>query len=154
MKSSAVIDSEEVDRLFAKLDKQFSRDIVKVLSMTAQQGINVILERTEQGYGYQGKFKPYSPQYATSKAQGWPGTSTRRAFSGDPSGVVNLNVSGNMLGSMRSKMDRINLTAEIAFSRAAESKKAFFNNQIRPFFGFNQKEKNDLRKFFYRKFTV
>lgn len=154
MNTSAVIDTKEVDRLFKKLGRQYSKDIVHALSATAQQGIVMILDRTQKGKGYQNRFKSYTPQYARSKAEGWPRTKTRRAFGGDPSGTVNLMVSGNMLSSIRSKVDKPNLTAELGFTRATEAKKAYWNNQQRPFFGFNQREKNFLRKFFYKRLTT
>lgn len=154
MNTSAVIDTTEVDRLFKKLGSQYSKDIVTALSATAQQGIVLILDRTEKGKGYKGQFKPYTPEYARSKAEGWPRTKTRSAFGGDPSGKVNLMVTGNMLSSIRSKVDKPNLTAELGFTRATEAKKAFWNNRIRPFFGFNTKEKNALRKFFYKRLTT
>lgn len=153
MNTSAVIDFSEVDRLFKKLGRQYSKDIVNALSATAQQGIVTILDRTLKGKGYQYRFKRYSPEYAKSKAEGWPRTKNRRAFGGDPSGKVNLMVSGNMLSSIKSKVDKPQLTAEIGFSRATEAKKAYWNNQSRPFFGFNQREKNFLRKFFYKRLT-
>lgn len=154
MNTSAVIDSTEVDRLFKRLGRQYSKDIVRALSATAQQGIVMILDRTEKGKGYNNRFKPYNPQYARSKAQGWPRTKTRRAFGGDPSGKVNLMVSGNMLSSIKSKVDKPNLTAELGFSRATEAQKAYWNNRTRPFFGFNQREQNFLRKFFYKRLTT
>lgn len=153
MNTSAVIDFSEVDRLFKNLGRQYSKDIVNALSATAQQGIVTILDRTEKGKGYESRFKRYSPEYAQSKAEGWPRTKTRRAFGGDPSGKVNLMVSGNMLSSIKSTVDKPKLTAEIGFSRATEAKKAYWNNQSRPFFGFNQREKNFLRKFFYKRLT-
>jgi len=153
MKASAVIDFSEVDRLFKNLGRQYSKDIVKALSTTAQQGIVVILDRTKKGKGYETRFKRYSPQYARAKAQGWPRSKTRRAFGGDPSGKVNLMVSGNMLSSIKSTVDKPQLTAELSFSRATEAKKAYWNNQIRPFFGFNQREQKFLRKFFYKRLT-
>lgn len=153
MNSTAVIDTSDVDRLFNRLRRQFPKDVANALSATAQKGITTILDRTERGVGYKGAFSRYTPEYARRKAEGWPQAQGRRAFSGDPSGAVNLMVTGNMLGSMTAKLDKQKLTAEIRFTRAGEAKKAFFNNQKRPFFGFNQKEKMILRKFFYKRLT-
>jgi len=127
-------------------------DIVSLnLYKTAQAGIQVIQDRTEKGKGYEGRFMKYTPAYAKSKAEGWPKTETRSAFSGDPSGVVNLMVTGNMLGSIIA--ERKSDLAKIKFARATESKKAFYNNRIRPFFGFNDSEKRALTKFFIREVT-
>jgi hypothetical protein len=149
MKSTAVIDTSEVDALFKRIDKQFSKDIVKALNVTAMKGVNMILDRTEKGKGYESRFARYTPEYAKRKAEGWPRAKNRPAFSGDPSGNVNLQVTGKMLSSMTTRLDKPKLTAEIAFTRANESKKAYYNNQKRPFFGFNQREQRYLRRFFY-----
>ena len=149
MKSTAVIDTRDVDRLFERIDKQFSKDIVKALDVTAQKGITMILDRTAKGKGYEFRFARYTPEYAKRKAEGWPRSQNRPAFGGDPSGKVNLQVSGRMLSAMKRTLNKPKLTAEITFSRAEEAKKAYYNNQKRPFFGFNQREKQYLKRFFY-----
>lgn len=128
--------------------KAMPQEIDRALSITSQQGINVILDRTEKGKQIGGgAFKPYSPEYARSKSSGWPRTKTRRAFSGDPSGDVNLMVSGNMLSSISQRRVKKGVR-EIYFTRATAARKAFFNNKSRPFFGFSQKEVNRLSNVF------
>lgn len=154
MNTSLEIDTAEVERLFQQLGSQFSKNIGKALSASAQYGIAIIQDRTEDGIGYKGIFAPYSPSYARAKAKGWKRSSPkaktyRKAFGGDASGKVNLMVHGTMLSSMRSKLNGAALSAEIYFSRASEAKKAAQNNAKRPFFGFNEREKNKVRKFFY-----
>jgi hypothetical protein len=138
MNLSINIDTSEVDRHFARLGRQFSKDIAKGLSATAQRGTNIILDRTEKGRGYLAPFPAYTQEYAAFRSK--KGRST----------TPDLNFSGKMLGSMRSKVNKPEMTADIYFSRVAEAKKAAANNKKRPFFGFNDKEKNYLRKWFYK----
>lgn len=128
--------------------KDLPEIISTALHKTAQAGIQVIQDRTEKGVGYEGRFKKYTPEYARYKASGWPKGETRSAFSGDPSGIVNLQVTGDMLGNM-SAFKRSDY-ATIKFTRAVEAEKAFYNNRTRPFFGFNESEKRKLSKFFMR----
>jgi len=147
MKVDVRIDAKRLHTYIKRAIKDMPQEIDRALYKTSQQGVNVILNRTEKGTGTDGAFKRYTPAYATIKAEGWPGTKTRRAFGGDPSGVVNLMVSGNMLSSMTATKPK-NHRSRITFSRATEAKKAFWNNQQRKFFEFNQKEVNKLSSFF------
>jgi hypothetical protein len=144
--------------LKADLAKERSRLLRKVpqaLLKTAQYGTQIILDRTSKGRGYDGIFKRYTPEYAARKKEGWPASNGGRgyypAFSGDSSGVVNLMVTGRMLGSIQQK--RVgNSEVQLYFSRATEAKKAAFNNKTRPFFGFNSQEKDRLQTFFNKVF--
>lgn len=146
------VDATKVTALIKNAAKALPKDVDRALSITAQQGINIIQDRTAEGRGYRGRFMPYTPQYAKAKAEGWPGTASRRAFSGDPSGIVNLQVRGTMLSSMTS--NKVSSTAyEISFSRAAENAKAYWNNRTRKFFGFNQQEKRQLARVFSKVVT-
>ena len=120
----------------------------KALNRTAILGTNIILDRTAKGEGFDGKFEPYSAGYAMRKSLGWEGSGQTRGFGGDASGMVNLRVSGQMLGSITHKSNQNK--AEIFFSRATEAKKAAMNNKLRPFFGFNDAEKDRLVKYFMR----
>lgn len=103
----------------------------KGLTLAALKGVNIILDRTEKGVGFEGPLKAYSPDYLKLKQS--------KGFSG----IVDLNWTGNMLGSITvdSKQD----VATLFFSRSVEAKKAAMNNKTRPFFGFNDKEENKLR---------
>jgi len=126
-------------RVTALLDREIKatpKKIDRALSMTAQQGINVILDRTEKGIGYIGRFAPYTPAYAKFRA--------KKGLKVSP---VDLNFSDNMLSSIASRRVSKGLY-EIYFTRAVEAKKAVFNNIKRPFFGFNTKEKGNLSRFF------
>lgn len=146
--------SLNVDEVMKSLNKSKAEIAViveKSLMKTAQFGTQIILDRTEKGVGYAGRFAPYSPAYRKAKAAGWKATPTRRGFGGDSSGVVNLNVSGSMLSSIQQRALNQN-AVRIYFGRATEAKKAAFNNERRPFFGFNNKEQEALSRFFIRDF--
>ena len=147
MKVDVRIDAKRLQTYIKRAIKDMPQEIDRALYKTGQQGVNVILDRTEKGTGTDGAFKRYTPAYATIKAEGWPGTKTRRAFGGDPSGTVNLMVTGEMLGSMTATKPK-NHRTRITFLRSSEAKKAFWNNRQRKFFEFNQKEVNKLGGFF------
>ena len=138
MNISAEIDTKEVQRLLDKVGQQLPRDVRKALSATAQQGIYLILDRTERGVGYRGKFPDYSAQYAKFRKK-----------NGRQTAAVDFNYSGKMLSSIISQVKGDEAT--IKFNRATEAKKGAFLNQKRPWFGFNQTEKNQITHFFYKR---
>ena len=128
-----------------KRQKEIQAGIKLALSKTAQVGINVIQDRTEKGQGYEGKFKPYSKGYAIAKKNGWPRSKDRRSFSGDASGIVNLNVTGTMIGGMTSKAN--SKRAVIFFLQIQKLlKEQRETTGIRPFFGFNRLKKSNWQK--------
>ena len=133
-----------------KRQAEIKAGIKLALSKTAQVGINIIQDRTEKGQGYEGKFKAYSKGYAKAKKSGWPKSKDRSSFSGDASGIVNLNVTGSrgMLASMTSKAN--SSRAVIFFTNPNATEKAVHNNKTRAFFGFNRLEEKQLAKTFER----
>lgn len=151
MKVDIRLDTKELEKALNRTKDEIQKQIPVALMRTAQFGTQIILDRTEKGKGVNGPFKPYSPFYAKAKNQGWPRTLSRPAFGGDSSGVVNLMVTGKMLSSIQQKMDGQD-SVRIYFARATEAKKAAFNNERRPFFGFNVSEKQRLQTFFGRAF--
>ena len=122
--------------------KKMPQNIDRALAITAQQGLNMILARTAKGKGTNFPFKSYSDKYARFRAQ-----------KGRKIAPVDLNFTGRMLGSLTTERVRSGVQ-RIKFSRAEESRKAYFNNQTRPFFGFNQREKAFLGKFFRSKLAI
>ena len=149
------IDSTRLQANLRKLQKSIPAKVKRTLMQTAQFGTTIILDRTGKGIGYSGKFKPYDAKYKAYKSKGWPSSKEgariyRPSFSGDSSGIVNLNVNGDMLKSIQSKYVS-NGVAQIYFSMGPEAKKAAFNNKKRPFFGFNKTEKARLSKFFFKR---
>lgn len=137
-------DATRVTALLDRTVKALPAEIDKALAMTAMQGINMIEDRTESGRGYLGAFRPYSPAYAKF-----------RSARGRQITPVNLNFTGRMLSSMAARRVTRGVQ-EIYFTRAEEARKAYFHNVtgagngriVRPFFGFNDREKAFLGKFF------
>ena len=131
-----------------KRQAEIKAGIKLALSRTAQVGINIIQDRTAEGQGYKGKFKAYSKDYAIAKKEGWPRSKSRSSFSGDASGIVNLNVTGKMTGGMTSKAN--SSRAVIFFTNPKITERAMINDSIRPFFGFSRLEEKQLAKTFER----
>lgn len=109
----------------------------RALLATAVKGSEIILERTAKGQGFKSAFPAYSEKYAKFRRE--TGRSTR----------PDLFYSGNMLGNMTQKAN--SNQAVIYFSRSAEAKKAAFNNELRPFMGFDRRESQELSAFFARR---
>lgn len=133
----------KVEPTLDKIVKRRSRKLLgstkKALSLTAQKGVEIILDRTEKGVGFKGKFQPYSKKYFLQKSKK------------DKTGIVNLMMTGQMLGAMTTKANR--KQAEIFFVGREQNKKATFNNIKRPFMGFNKREEKRLAKVFERHLT-
>jgi len=132
--------TSNVNKIAKALDKQgkdLDKAMQRALSITAQEGINIIEKRTERGVGFKGgEFEPYTDKYAKYRKDNRRGTKP------------NLEFSGKMLGDMSTKANR--REANIFFLRATEAKKAAMNNKTRPFFGFNRKEKQKLTDVFFK----
>lgn len=133
------IDARGLERTLNNASVDIQRQIQKSLLKTAQFGTQIILDRTERGVGYKGKFKPYSAPYKKIRSEKGRGL------------VPDLNFSGRMLASIKQTNESKNV-AKIYFGRAQEAKKAAFNDKLRPFFGFNSLEKDRLSKFFRKDF--
>ena len=129
--------AKKVEKALKQKGKDINQSLKRALSITAQEGINIIEDRTEKGVGYKGGvFAPYTEKYAIFRSNRGRGKN------------VNLEFTGRMLGSMTSKADRKKAT--IFFTRAEEAKKAAMNNKTRPFFGFNRQEEKRLANVFFR----
>lgn len=128
--------AKEIARRVGKKGKELSASVKRALLITAQEGVNVIQDRTAKGVGYKGMFASYTPEYALFRSG--KGRSTK----------PDLNFTGQMLGSMSVRAN--SKQAEIFFSRATESKKAAMNDKKRPFFGFNDQEEKQLGKIFFK----
>ena len=128
--------AKEVAKRVGKKGKELSASVKKALSITAQQGINIIEARTKKGIGFKGAFKSYSDGYAQFRSESGRGTKPDLSFT------------GQMLGSITSRAT--SKKAEIFFTRAAEAEKAAKNNKSRPFFGFSRAEQKQLGGIFFR----
>lgn len=128
--------AKEIARRVGKKGKELSASVKRALLITAQEGVNVIQDRTAKGVGYKGMFASYTPEYALFRSGKGRGTKP------------DLNFTGQMLGSMSVRAN--SKQAEIFFSRATESKKAAMNDKKRPFFAFNDQEEKQLGKIFFK----
>lgn len=118
-----------------EIEVKKQRNMKRALSVTAQTGVNIILQRTAKGYDWKGQsFINYTPSYEQFRVQS--GRSTQ----------PNLFFSGNMLGSMTTEVKGNN--AYIFFSRKEEAAKASKNNKKRPFMNFNDIERRKLQQTF------
>lgn len=129
----------EINKSIKVTKKSLLQNTKKALSKTAEKGVEIILDRTEKGVGFKGKFKPYSEKYFIQKSKK------------DKTGIVNLMMTGQMLGAMTTKANR--RQAEIFFIGSNQNKKATFNNKTRPFMGFDKREEKRLAKVFERYLT-
>lgn len=137
MQVSIKTNAKKIEKALKKKGVDVGKSMKRALSITAQEGINIIEARTEDGVGYKGgAFKGYSEKYAKFRKAKGRGSN------------VDLQFSGRMLGSMTSKADK--KKAKIFFTRAEEAKKAAMNNKTRPFFGFNRQEEKQLSRIFFR----
>ena len=123
-------------RDLAKIIKQEERDVKrgidKAIGRVGSLGKQIILKRTKVGEGADGPFKPYTAAYMS-----------RLNRQGKPDSPVDLFNTGQMLRSMQVRQAN-SRTAEIYFDNPTAAKKAAFNDQTRPFFGFNAKEEDRL----------
>lgn len=154
MKTSIVFDSKKLERKLEQIQKQMPAKVDKALVQTSLYGINVITDSASKGYGYKGRFAPYTPEYRERKAEGWSSTPKTRGFGGAGSvGRPNLFLRGEMFGAISAILERRGV-AKIYFTRATEAKKAVFNEKKRPFFGFSKDGKDRLRKFFFNRVKI
>ena len=113
-----------------------SRGITKAIGKTGTLGKSIILDRTKLGKGINSAFKPYTPEYMAVLEE-----------EGKPSDTVDLYNTGQMLRSMQTKQLN-SRTVQIYFDNPEAAKKAAFNNEARPFFGFSAKEEQRLSTYF------
>lgn len=137
MQVNITTNADKIERALKKKGKDIGASFKKALSITAQEGVNIIENRTADGVGYKdGAFVRYTEKYREFRES--------RGRGDKP----DLNFTGKMLGSMTTKANR--REANIFFTRAAEAKKAAMNNKTRPFFGFSKTEEKQLGKVFFR----
>ena len=143
---SLKIDVKTFPEDFTKITRAQRRDVkrgvTKGIAQTALKGIEIIENRTEDGMGINGKFAPYPKKYKK-----W------LKNAGYPVEPVDLENEGDMLRSMQAKVTSSN-EAMLYFDNATQAKKAAFNNQSRPFFGFNDKEEKRLADVFRKQLKL
>jgi hypothetical protein len=130
------IDKSQLDRKLAAIVKEQPKKVGKALGRTATLGINILLERLDDGQGLKGVFKPYSESYALF-----------REMKGKQAALVDLNFSGDMWSSLTvSKLTT--KKAVISATSALEKKKIAKTDKQRPWFGFKPDEEKSLVRFF------
>lgn len=139
MKMDLELDSRKVEAMLKAKGSNLKSALKTAALSTAEKGIDIIESRTARGMGIYSPFVGYSPKYKEWK------------LSKNPTGTVNLELSGDMLGAMNATKLGFKVGAEIGFNRLNEARKAVRNNQIRPFFGFNNREQNKLKRWFMSK---
>lgn len=137
MKINISLNDKAIRQRLAEMERDLPDNLDKALAQTAFHGSNIIADRTKAGRGIDGLFKPYSVQYAEFRRKNGRGAN------------VDLNYTGQMMSSLTAFKRRG--YAEIRFSNALANKKAYFNNRLRPFFGFNSNEKRQLVEFMKRR---
>ena len=131
-------DDKAVMARLRDLEKKTPQKIDTAIKKTAMTGTRIILERTDKGMGFKGPFKPYSEKYAKFRAK-----------TGLQIAPVDLNFTGNMTGALSNRPIGVG-RQRLYFLGKLSNKKAFYNNQTRPFFGFSKKEKTRLKNVFKR----
>jgi len=127
---------KDLTKITKKPKRNISRGITKAIGKTGTLGKSIILDRTKLGKGINSAFKPYTPEYMAVLSE-----------EGKPDSPVDLYNTGQMLRSMQTKQLN-SRTAQIYFDNPEAAKKAAFNNEARPFFGFNPKEEQRLSTYF------
>jgi len=123
---------KDLTKITKQAQRDISRGITKAIGKTGTLGKSIILDRTKVGKGINSDFNEYTPEYmAILKDQG------------KPDFPVDLYNEGQMLRSMQAKQLN-SRTAQIYFDNPEAAKKAAFNNETRPFFGFSAKEEKRL----------
>lgn len=127
---------KDLTKITKQAQRDISRGITKAIGRTGTLGKSIILDRTKLGKGINSAFKQYTPEYMAVLSE-----------EGKPDSPVDLYNTGQMLRSMQTKQLN-SRTAQIYFDNPEAAKKAAFNNEARPFFGFNPKEEQRLSTYF------
>ena len=127
---------KDLTKITKQARRNISRGITKAIGKTGTLGKSIILDRTKLGKGINSAFKPYTPEYMAVLSE-----------EGKPDSPIDLYNTGQMLRSMQTKQLN-SRTAQIYFDNPEAAKKAAFNNEARPFFGFNPKEEQRLSTYF------
>ena len=127
---------KDLTKITKRAQRDISRGITKAIGRTGTLGKSIILDRTKLGKGINSAFNAYTPEYMAVLSE-----------EGKPDYPVDLYNTGQMLRSMQTKQLN-SRTAQIYFDNPEAAKKAAFNNETRPFFGFSAKEEQRLSAYF------
>jgi len=123
---------KDLTKITKQAQRDISRGITRAIGRTGTLGKSIILDRTKVGKGINSDFNEYTPEYMAILSE-----------EGKPDSPVDLFNTGQMLRSMQTKQLN-SRTAQIYFDNPEAAKKAAFNNETRPFFGFSAKEEKRL----------
>ena len=133
---------KDLSKITRKARRDIDRGITKGIGEAAILGKDIIDSRTGKGQGIDRAFDPYTDGYIK-----W------LENNGYPTDEVDLEVSGDMLRSIQTKVTS-SREAMIYFDNAFQAKKAAFNNETRPFFGFNDKEEKRMAAAFRKEIKL
>jgi len=157
MNISVSLDTKHLNKMLDKAVRTTPHIVAGALSKATANASELLVDRTSKGYGVDGALRPYSARYAAMKRAGWKSTRSRRGFGGDSSGVVNLTVHNDMLGSIapfKAKISGKRIWSVIAPDRASEKLKVFHTNNQRYWWGFSSRERSKISSEFRRFFVA
>jgi len=130
--------TKKIQKKFNRFLKRFPRVTRKGLEQAGEQLRRIIEDKTTRGEKYtSGRFVAYSPEYSALKGKT----------------TVDLQDSNRMLQSMKSRVVN-NYKSQVYFNDMGMGKRAYWhqtgsgNLPKRPFFGFNKKVENVIKKQF------
>jgi phage gpG-like protein len=130
--------TKKIQKKFNRFLKRFHRVTRKGLEQAGEQLRRIIEDKTTRGEKYtSGRFVGYSPEYSALKGKT----------------IVDLQDSNRMLQSMKSRVVN-NYKSQVYFNDMGMGKRAYWhqtgsgNLPERPFFGFNKKVENVIKKQF------
>lgn len=131
----------DVDAKIKRLMRQLPAEADRALTKAAINLTNKIKRGVARGRGLNGTpFAPYDPAYAKIRA--------KRGRSIAP---VDLNFTGRMLGAMQGSLARRGI-AKVSFTSVAQSRKAYFTDQRRPWFGVDRDGRREVKQTVLRHF--
>jgi hypothetical protein len=138
---SVKVPKNTAESALANLQRRLPVESQKAALKAAQAVSNNIKRNASKGVGLnRSAFKPYTPAYAKLRQK-----------KGRSISPVDLNFTGQMFASMNASKFNAT-TARVAFSGLAQARKAFFNNQRRPFFGIDRNYRDTIGRVFRRHF--
>ena len=130
--------TKNIQKKFNRFLKRFPKITKMGVEQAGAQLRNIIEEKTTRGEKYtSGRFQAYSPEYSALKGKT----------------TVDLQDTNRMLQSMKSRVVN-NYKAQVYFNDQGLAKRAYWhqvgagNLPVRPFFGFNKKVENVIKKQF------
>lgn len=130
------VSSKTVEKDLSRLEKFFSSPPKGIMGEIGSFAIFKIQARTDNSRDYLNRpFEPYSFQYLFTRIDAGRPTKVDLFFTGKMSAAMTYKQKGK---------DKIILF----FSSAEESKKAFYNNRLREFFGLNKTDLKQIKKIY------